>query len=311
MKSVGGSNNFYYKVIEENFKKGFNMNNDNTVKTILLTGGNSGIGLAAAGQLAKQGHKVIITTRSEQKAKYAVDTIAEKYGATVETLLLDLADFESVKRCAQEYKDRYDRLDVLINNAGLNLTERQETPQGFEYVLGVNHVGPFLLTTLLLDLLKESAPSRIVCLSSAGHMGARNGITWDDLQRTQRYGSAPYCEVKLGTIYWVQQMAERYREYGITAYAVNPRFVATQFAMDGDTTGIQKLFFKIGKLWMRKPDEGAETTVWCATQPGIEDLSGQYFQDCEPKKPSKFAFDEQASQRWWDLSEQWIKNEHP
>ncbi len=285
--------------------------NKNKIKTILLTGGNSGIGLAAAGQLAQQGHKVIITTRDEHKAQYAVDTIADRYNASVETLILDLADFDSIKHFANEYKNRYNRLDVLIHNAGLSLSKRQETPQGFEYVLGVNHVGPFLLTDLLLDMLKASAPARIVCLSSAGHMGARKGITWDDLQRTKKYGSAPYCEVKLGTIYWVKQMAKKYKEYGITAYAVNPRLVSTKFAMDGDTSGIQKLFFTLGKFWMLKPDEGAKTTVWCATEPGIENLSGNYFEDCATKNPSKFAEDTAASERWWNLSEQWIKDEHP
>ncbi|WP_101757703.1 SDR family NAD(P)-dependent oxidoreductase [Oceanicoccus sp. KOV_DT_Chl] len=280
-------------------------------KVILLTGGNSGIGLAAAGQLAQKGAQVIITVRDEEKASQAKQAIANQYDATVDTLLLDLADFNSIRACVKEFKQKYDRLDVLINNAGLNLSERRETPQGFEYVLGVNHVGPFLLTSLLLDYLKANAPSRVVCLSSAGHMGARKGMTWDDLQRQKKYGTAPYCEVKLGTIYWAKEMAKRYKEFGITAYSVNPRLVTTNFAMDGDTSGIQKLFFTIGKFWMLKPDEGAKTTVWCASEPGIEDLSGQYFQDCAPRKPSSFAENEESAKRFWELSEEWIANEHP
>jgi NAD(P)-dependent dehydrogenase (short-subunit alcohol dehydrogenase family) len=280
-------------------------------KTILLTGGNSGIGLAAAGQLAQQGHTVIITARDENKARHARETIAAQYKATVESLILDLSDFASIRNCVELFKQRYQRLDVLINNAGLNLSARAETSQGFEYVLGVNHVGPFLLTDLLLSTLKDCAPSRIVCLSSAAHVGARKGIDWEDLQRNKKYNGQVYCQVKLGTLYWVQEMARRYQDFGITAYAVNPRLVSTNFAMDGDTSGIQKLFFRIGKLWMLKPDEGAKTTVWCATEPGIESLSGQYFQDCAPRKPASFAVDEQAAKRWWELSEQWISNEHP
>jgi NAD(P)-dependent dehydrogenase (short-subunit alcohol dehydrogenase family) len=280
-------------------------------KTVLITGGNSGLGLHAAGQLAQKGAKVIITARDESKAKKAQQEIQNIYHQPVDYLLMDLSDLDSVRKCAAEFNAKYDRLDVLINNAGLNLSERRETRQGFEYVLGVNHVGPYLFTTLLLDKLKASAPSRIVCLSSAAHVGARKGVDWDDLQRKKTYGGQTYCQVKLGTIYWVQEMAKRYKEFGITTYAVNPRLVATNFAMDGDTKGIQKWFFKLGKLWMLTPDKGANTTVWCASEPGIENLSGQYFQDCAPRKAASSANDENAAKRWWDLSEQWIATGNP
>lgn len=280
-------------------------------KVVLLTGGNSGIGLHAAGQLAQKGATVIITTRDEKKAKAAQQEIKKIYGSDVDYLLLDLSDFDSIRKCAAEFNAKYDRLDVLINNAGLNLTERRETRQGFEFVLGVNHVGPYLLTNLLLDKLKASAPSRIVCLSSAAHVGARKGIDWDDLQRHKKMGSQPYCQVKLGTIFWVQEMAKRYKEFGITAYAVNPRLVATNFGQDGDTSGIQKWFFKLGKYWMLTPAQGANTTVWCASEPGIEDLSGQYFQDCAPRKAASWSNDPVAAKRFWDLSEQWIANGRP
>jgi NAD(P)-dependent dehydrogenase (short-subunit alcohol dehydrogenase family) len=280
-------------------------------KIVLLTGGNSGLGLHAAGQLAQKGAKVIITARDEQKAKAAQHEIKKIYNSDVDYLLLDLSDFASIRQCAAEFNAKYDRLDVLINNAGLNLTERRETKQGFEFVLGVNHVGPFLLTTLLLDKLKASAPSRIVCLSSAAHVGARKGIDWDDLQRHKKMGGQPYCQVKLGTIFWVQEMAKRYKEFGITAYAVNPRLVATNFGQDGDTSGIQKWFFKLGKYWMLTPAQGANTTVWCASEPGIENLSGQYFQDCGPRKAASWSNNPEAAKRWWDLSEQWIANGKP
>jgi len=280
-------------------------------KIVLLTGGNSGLGLHAAGQLAQKGAKVIITARDEQKAKAAQNEIKKIYNSDVDYLLLDLSDFASIRQCAAEFNAKYDRLDVLVNNAGLNLTERRETKQGFEFVRGVNHVGPFLLTTLLLDKLKASAPSRIVCLSSAAHVGARKGIDWDDLQRHKKMGGQPYCQVKLGTIFWVQEMAKRYKEFGITAYAVNPRLVATNFGQDGDTSGIQKWFFKLGKYWMLTPAQGANTTVWCASEPGIENLSGQYFQDCAPRKAASWSNNPEAAKRWWDLSEQWIANGKP
>ena len=284
---------------------------DLTGKIMLLTGGNSGIGLAAAGQLARRGATVVITARSEEKARQAQQRIASDYGAEVDYLLMDLADFDSIRDCVAQFKARYSRLDVLINNAGLNLSERRETRQGFEYVIGVNHVGPFLLTTLLLDLLEASAPARIVCLSSAGHVGARRGLDWDDLQRRKKFNGQAYCQAKLATIYWVQEMAKRYAAHNISAYAVNPRLVATNFAMDGDTRGLQKLFFSLGKRFFLTPDEGAKTMVWAASEPGIESLSGQYLQDCAPRKPASAAHNPDAAKRLWDLSEQWIRNEHP
>jgi len=282
-----------------------------TGKTILLTGGNSGIGLAAAGQLAQKGARVVITTRSADKAEKALRDIQARYGQTVEALPLQLDDFASIRSCAEAFIQKYDRLDVLINNAGLNVSTRRETKQGFEYVLGVNHVGPVLLTELLLDKLKASAPSRIVCLSSAAHVGARKGLDWSDLQRTKKFGGQAYCQAKLGTIFWVQEMAKRYAPFGISAYAVNPRLVATSFAQDGDTSGLQRLFFALGKYWMLTPDQGAATTTWAASAPGIESLSGQYLQDCAPRKASSFANDPAAAARWWDLSQQWIRDGHP
>ncbi len=280
-------------------------------KTILLTGGNSGIGLCAAGQLAQKGAKVVITTRSTEKGEQAQREIKSRYGHDVEYLLLHLDDFESIRNCATAFLSQHERLDVLINNAGLNTSDRRETKQGFEYVLGVNHIGPFLFTNLLLDRLKSSAPSRIVCLSSAGHMGARKGMSWDDLQRLKKFNGQAYCQVKLGTIYWVQELAKRYAADKITAYAVNPRLVATNFAQDGDTSGLQRLFFTLGKYWMLTPEEGARTITWAASEPGIENLSGQYVQDCAPRKPSRFALDPASAERWWNLSERWVRDAHP
>lgn len=280
-------------------------------KTILLTGGNSGIGLEAAGKLAAMGAKVVITCRDAGKGETAKASIKQRYQCDVDVMLLDLSDFDSIRSFASAFLQQYDRLDVLINNAGLSLSERRETPQGFEYVLAVNHVGPYLLTELLLEKLEASAPSRIVCLSSAGHNGARNGMDWDDLQRKKKFNGQAYCQAKLGTIYWVKEMAKRYASKGISCYAVNPRMVATNFAMDGDTRGIQKWFFSLFRPFFLTPEQGAETIVWAASEAGIENLSGEYLQDCAPKTPSKAAQDDAAAERFWQLSEQWIQNQHP
>ena len=276
-------------------------------KTVLITGANCGIGKATAAGLAQLGARVIITSRDLQRGKQAAADILHSTGHTVDLLQLDLASFDSIRKCAQQVLDNYASLDVLINNAGLSLSQRQETEQGYEYVLGVNHIGPFLLTHLLLERLKASAPARIVNLGSAAHVGARKGMTWDDLQRTKKYGGMAYCEAKLGTIYFSKELARRYADDGISAYAVNPGFVSTGFAMDGDTTGIQKLFFSLGKWWMRSPEKGAETSIWAASAKGIESCSGSYLQDCAVKAPKKWAEDAEAASRFWDLSEQWIK----
>jgi len=280
-------------------------------KTVLITGGNSGIGKAAAIALANQGAHVVITSRDMDRGQQAVDEIRQATDKNVDLLKLDLASFESIHDCADRFIKQYPQLHVLVNNAGLTLSERAETEEGFEYVLGVNHIGPFLLTHLLLDTLKHSAPARIVNMSSAGHMGARKGLDWDDLQRTKKFNGQAYCQAKLGTIYFTQALQKRFYDDGVSAYAVNPKFVSTGFATDGDTTGIEKLFFKLGKFWMLTPEQGAQTLVWAASEPGIEPQGGNYFQDCAIRKPSKAAHDEQASERFWQLSEQWIKDAHP
>ena len=275
-------------------------------KIVLITGANSGIGKATAAALASKGAQVIITSRDPVRGEQAAADIHQATGKRVDLVQLDLASFDSIRQCAQQVLDNYPRLDVLINNAGLNLTQRQQTEQGFEYVLGVNHIGPFLLTDLLLDRLKASAPARIINLASAAHVGARKGIHWDDLQRTKKYGGMAYCEAKLGTIYYTKELARRHAAEGISAFSVNPGFVTTGFAMDGDTTGFQKIFFTIGKWWMRSPEKGAETSVWAASAEGVEQYSGCYLQDCAVKAPLPIAEDADAAKRFWDLSEQWI-----
>lgn len=275
-------------------------------KIVLITGANCGIGLASACTLAQMGASVVITSRDMSKGHAAVSEIKRQTGVEVDLLRLDLASLGSVTECARAFLKKYQRLDVLINNAGLALSERQETEDGYEYTLQVNHIGPFLLTHLLLDTLKKSSPARIVNLSSAGHFGARKGMSWDDLQRTQSYGGQAYCEAKLGTIYFSKELARRYQDAGITSYAVNPRFVSTGFGKDGDAKGVMKFFFWLGKFWMLTPEQGAATSVWAASSEDALQYSGCYVQDCNEKAPQPIAEDPDAAARFWDLSEQWI-----
>jgi NAD(P)-dependent dehydrogenase (short-subunit alcohol dehydrogenase family) len=290
----------------QNNDKEITMNKTMQGKTVFITGANSGIGKYTAVDLAKLGANVVITARDMAKGQQAVSEIAELSGVEVGLLQLDLASFASIKACAAEFLQQQPRLDVLINNAGLSLSARHETEDGYEYVLQVNHIGHFLLTQLLLERLKTSSPARIVNLSSAGHFSARKGMTWDDLQRHKNYGGAAYCEAKLGTIYFTKQLSKRYLQDGITSFAVNPRFVSTGFGKDGDMTGFLKFFFWLGKYWMLTSADGAKTSVWAASDDDALQYSGCYVQDCNVKAPQPIAEDEQLAERFWKLSEEWV-----
>lgn len=277
---------------------------------ILITGANSGIGLASAGLLAQAGHQVTITARDESKLALAQQKIEQHYACKVSGLRLDLADFDSIKTCAAKINAREQGLDILINNAGLSLSERRETAQGFEYVLAVNAIGPQMFTGLLLDKLLQSDAPRVLNLSSAGHVGARKGMDWDDLQRQTRYSGQAYCQAKLAVIYFSQELARRYSEQGLQSYAINPGFVSTQFGMDGDARGIGYLFFLLGKYWMQKPEQGAATTVWaCAAE--ISQHNGAYLQKAAVSQGSSHSRNPEAAKRWWDLCQRWIAQERP
>ena len=280
-------------------------------KRILVTGGNSGLGLATAGQLARLGHRVTISSRDPERAAAAQAAIKQHYGASVDSVDLDLADFDSIRACAATLRRRGESLDVLVNNAGLSLSDRRETRQGFEYVLGVNTLGTQMLTQLLLDGVMRGERKRIVMVSSAAHVGARKGMDWDDLQRQHRYSGQAYCQAKLALIYYSRELARRYCDQGVEAFAVNPGFVTTRHGLDGDTRGIAHLFFRLGKLWMQSADQGAEISVWAATDPALAEHSGAYLKNMAVADPSPRAQDDAAAARWWDLSHQWIAQGHP
>jgi len=275
-------------------------------KTVLITGGNCGIGLATAGALGKLGARVVIASRDEARGRRAITELHAEYGVDAELIQLDLASFDSIHRGAERFLARHAQLDVLINNAGLALSGRRETEDGFEYVLGVNHLGHFLLTNLLLERLKQSAPSRIVNLSSAAHVGARKGIDWEDLQRQKKYDGQSYCQAKLGTIYYSRILARRLEDSNVSVFAVNPGFVTTRFGKDGDATGMMKLFYKLGDFWMAKADHGARTSVYAAADPDALQHNGGYLENCAAKKPLPIALDDAQAERFWRVSEELV-----
>lgn len=273
-------------------------------KHVLITGGNTGIGKATATELARRGASVTITSRSPARGEAAVAEIRQGSGSdAVDVMSLDLASLADVRRFAAEFLASHSRLDVLVNNAGLILSERSETVDGFETTFGVNHLGHFLLTNLLLPRLKQSAPSRIVVLSSDAHRAAF-GLDFDDLQARRGYqGFRVYARSKLANLLFVVELAERLRGTGVTANAVHPGFVRSSFGADGDTGALMTLVLKLGSPFALTVDKGARTSVHVASAPELADTSGEYFVRSRKTRPSRAAQDRTAALRLWELSE--------
>jgi NAD(P)-dependent dehydrogenase (short-subunit alcohol dehydrogenase family) len=277
-----------------------------TGKTVVVTGGNSGIGLETAVAMARAGADTVITARDPRRGSAAAAEIARRAGVPgVGLVVFDLGDLPSVRAGAAEILDRCPRLDVLVNNAGLVLTERRETPQGHEATFAINHLGPFLLTTLLLDRLRSSSPARVVTVASTAHKGARRGLDFDDLQATRRYsGMRAYSASKLANILFTQELARRLEGTGVTANCCHPGTVSTGYARDGDASGFLAFGVKVIKPFILTPAKGARTSIYLASSPEVAGVSGRYFVKCRPRDPSKVARDPQAARRLWEVSEQ-------
>ena len=244
--------------------------------TVVITGGNAGIGKETAIGLAEQGAQVLITARDAQRGADAVAEIRARTGSdTVDVVALDLADLASVRRCAAELLQRSDRLDVLVCNAGLVMSRRTETADGFETTFGVNHLGHFLLTNLLLDRLRASAPSRVVVVSSDAHKQARRGLDFDDLQSERSYRPfAVYGKTKLANIYFGHELARRLEGTGVTANSLHPGFVASRFARDGDTGFlISTIGMTLARPFAISQAAGARTSIWLASSPDVDGRS--------------------------------------
>jgi NAD(P)-dependent dehydrogenase (short-subunit alcohol dehydrogenase family) len=279
-----------------------NVNSGMGGKVVLITGGTSGIGKAAATALAGMGATVVITGRNEERGKRALQEIREESGNDgVELILADLTVQDEVRRLAEELRERHNQLEVLVNNAGLVLSERTETPDGIETQLAINHLAPFLLTNLLLDLLKESAPSRIVTVSSDAHRWAK--IDLDDLQSRKRYrGMQVYGKTKLANIMFTYELAERLEGTGVTANCMHPGGVNTNFG--NNQGGPMNLLFRLFKPFMRSPEQGADTLIYLASSPEVEGMTGKYLADRKVKTASDAAYDETTRKRLWEASEE-------
>jgi NAD(P)-dependent dehydrogenase (short-subunit alcohol dehydrogenase family) len=279
-------------------------------KTVLITGGNAGLGLETAVALAAMGASVVITSRSADKGEAARKEIIDRSGsAHVEVMELDLASFTSIRACAEAFLASHPRLDVLVNNAGLILSERTETEEGFETTFGVNHLGHFLLTDLLLDRIKASAPARIVNVASEAHKFAIDGLKWDDLQTEGFFWSyRVYGRSKLANIYFTRSLAKRLDGTGVTVNAVHPGTVATQFARDGDTSAVTNFTTWVARPFSRTAEEGARTQVWAASAPELEGVTGEYLMNnrIRTKTLSPVARRDEPAERLWTVSEELV-----
>jgi NAD(P)-dependent dehydrogenase (short-subunit alcohol dehydrogenase family) len=282
-------------------------------KTVVITGGNSGIGLATAKALAGAGARVLVTARDEQRGSQAVEEIRRSSGSSsVELVVFDLADLASVRKGAAEILDRAGRIDVLINNAGVIQSERRLTPDGLETTFAVNHLGHFLLTQLLLERITASAPSRIVNVASTAHKGARRGLDFDDLQSERGYrGMKVYSKSKLANIYFTKELARRLAGTGVTVNCLHPGTVGTGYGRDGDAGGLLAFGIKVAKPFMLRPDQGARTSVYLASSSAASDVTGEYFVRRRPRQPSKVARDPEAAARLWVASEKLIAEHSP
>ncbi|MFO0615674.1 MAG: SDR family oxidoreductase [Polyangiaceae bacterium] len=268
-------------------------------KVAIVTGGNTGIGKETARGLAERGAKVVIAARDVQKGEAAsADIRGRAPSAEVEVIALDLGSRASILEFVRRFESAHDRLDILVDNAGLWTTTRKTTSDGFEMTFGVNHLGTFFLTTRLLPLLERSKPSRIVVLSSTLHY--RGTMVWDDLQfeRRKYSGTAAYNQSKLANVLFTKALARRLEGKGVTVNAVHPGVVATELVRD-----YPKLLVKLFHLFLLTPAQGAECSLHVATSPSLDGVTGLYFEKSKPKEAARAAQDVEAQERLYALSE--------
>ncbi len=271
-------------------------------KTVLITGANQGIGKASAVALGKMGARLVLVCRNADKGRA---TIAELEGEGVrgaELITCDLGSQADVRRAAAEFKAGHERLDVLLNNAGLLVTSKRTTVDGIEETFAVNHLGPFLLTNLLLDVVKATPAARVVNVSSEAHRSGK--MVWEDLAfETRSYRAfTAYCQSKLCNILFTRELARRLQGTGVTANCLHPGVVASGF---GQTYGgFMSVLIRIAHPFMITPEEGARTQVWLASSPDVEGVTGKYFAKCKERAPTSAALDDAAAAKLWGLSEE-------
>jgi retinol dehydrogenase-14 len=282
-------------------------------KVAVVTGSNVGIGFETAVGLAALEATTVLACRNQAKAEAAAQEITKRtWNDDVHVVPLDLSDLASVHKAADNILTRWDRLDVLVNNAGGTWSARQETAQGFEHTFGVNHLGHFYLTNLLLPRLEASAPSRIINLTSVGHHAARRGMRFDDLQGERHYEAMEaYCRSKLANVLFTRQLAKRLGADSVATAtatatvavnAAHPGPVRSSFGMDGDLHGFMGLGMRLVRPFEMSPRRGAKTSLYLATSPAVAGKTGMYWVRSKPGHMSRQARDDAAAARLWDES---------
>jgi NAD(P)-dependent dehydrogenase (short-subunit alcohol dehydrogenase family) len=267
-------------------------------KRVLVTGATTGLGRVTARELGRMGAEVIVVARDRQKADAALAELRELGAPTAHALIADLSLMSSVRALAAEVRSKFDRIDVLVNNAGAVFGTRGVTAEGFERTFALNHLGYFLLTNLLLDRIKE----RIVNVSSEASRSGR--VDFDDLQSEKKYTPfGAYCTSKLLNLLFTFELARRLQGRGITVNAAHPGPVDSGF---GTTDGWVGAVMPLARLFMISPEKGARTQIWLASSPELAGVTGKYFAKQKEKRPTRKALDEESQKRLWEVSEKLV-----
>ena len=269
-------------------------------KTVVVTGANSGIGYESALAIARMGAKVIMTARDEKRGQEALASVRSKaMNDNVELILCDFSSLKQVRALADEIIKKCPKLDVLVNNAGKIFGSRMLTQDGFEWTFGVNHLAPFLLTNLLLPLLKKSVPSRVVNTASVAHNFGH--INFDDIMSEKGYNDMKaYSQSKLANVLFSLELSKRLQGAGVTSNSLHPGVVNTHFAESG--SAVNNWFYKVFGFMMESPASGARTTVYLATSKDVEGVTGKYFSGRKVSKTSREGADEAVALKLWELS---------
>jgi NAD(P)-dependent dehydrogenase (short-subunit alcohol dehydrogenase family) len=268
----------------------------------MITGATSGLGRVTALELARQGASLTLVARNRARGEEVIEEISQKTGNRAVTLMLaDLSVQRSIRDLAASFLERGEPLHVLVNNAGVFNLKREVTADGLEAVFAVNHLSYFMLTMLLLDRVRQSAPARIVNVASGAH---RQGtINFDDLGSERSYRSMRvYGQSKLANILFTYELARRLSQGGVTVTAAHPGAVAT--GLGGNNGALAKLLLPVIGLFMRSPERGAATQIYLASSPEVDGVTGKYFVDCKPAQSSAESYDVDVARRLWDVSAQ-------
>ena len=268
-------------------------------KIALVTGANSGMGMASARMLARKGYFVLMLVRSEKRGNEAFNMLNEEQQGCFQLILCDLSDLQSVRRAASFIGETYEKIDVMLNNAGVITTQRELTKEGLEMQFAVNHVGHFLLTMLLLQKLQKG--SRIIQVASGAHKWG--DIHFEDLSLEKSFRPfKAYGQSKLANVLFAKELSKKLAPYGITVNSCHPGAVATNMGVNRET-GFGRGITKLLKPFFRSPEEGAATAVYLATAPSVEGITGEYFYNGKPGKVSRKARDEELSQKLFQWTE--------